>query len=208
MLDKTGFDQWAEEYDGSVERSDETGTYPFVGYKEILKRIFQKVMNTSNAKVLDLGFGTAVLTYELYKKDCKIYGQDFSKKMIELAHERMPDAHLYEGDLTKGLAEPLKLQNYDYIVATYSLHHLTDKEKITLLHSLLQRLNENGMILIGDVAFKTREELETCRKQTGNAWDDEEVYCVVEELKSDFPDLTYIPVSYCSGIIEISKSIK
>lgn len=205
MLDKTGFDQWAEEYDESVERSDETGAYPFAGYKEILKRIFQKIANTSNVKVLDLGFGTAVLTYELYKRGCKIYGQDFSKKMIELANKKMPDAHLYEGDLTSGLVEPLESEDYDYIIATYSLHHLTDKEKITLLHSLLRKLKENGKILIGDVVFKTREELETCKKQTGDAWDDEEVYFVVEELKSNFPDLIYIPVSYCSGIIEISK---
>jgi putative AdoMet-dependent methyltransferase len=33
--------------------------------------------------------------------------------MIELASEKMPDAHLYQGDFTQGLVEPLQTQNYD-----------------------------------------------------------------------------------------------
>ena len=36
MLNSTGFDQWADEYDRSVARSDAAGSYPFAGYQEIL----------------------------------------------------------------------------------------------------------------------------------------------------------------------------
>ena len=36
MLNNTGFDQWADEYDRSVARSDAAGSYPFAGYQEIL----------------------------------------------------------------------------------------------------------------------------------------------------------------------------
>ena len=49
--------------------------------------------------------------------------------MIELASEKMPNAHLYQGDFSKELVEPLQNFRYDYIVATYSLHHLTDAQK-------------------------------------------------------------------------------
>ena len=46
--------------------------------------------------------------------------------MIELAQKKMPDAHLYQGDFSKGLVESLLQHTYDFILATYSLYHLTD----------------------------------------------------------------------------------
>ena len=36
MLDKKGFDLWADGYDRAVGISDEDGTYPFAGYKQLL----------------------------------------------------------------------------------------------------------------------------------------------------------------------------
>ena len=61
MLNNKGFDLWADGYDKSVGLSDEANTYPFAGYKKVLAVIFQTVMQTPNASVLDIGFGTAVL---------------------------------------------------------------------------------------------------------------------------------------------------
>ena len=43
MLNNTGFDQWADEYDRSVARSDAAGSYPFAGYQEILDAIVRPV---------------------------------------------------------------------------------------------------------------------------------------------------------------------
>ena len=88
MLNNKGFDLWADGYDKSVGLSDEANTYPFAGYKKVLAAIFQTVMQTPNASVLDIGFGTAVLTAKLYEQGCTIYGQDFSSRMIELASEK------------------------------------------------------------------------------------------------------------------------
>ena len=203
MLDSKGFDLWADGYDKAVGVSDEENTYPFAGYKKVLNTIFQTVMEKPGAVVLDIGFGTGVLTAKLYEQGCVIYGQDFSSKMIELASAKMPHAHLYQGDFTKGLAEPLKHRSYDYIVATYSLHHLTDELKKVFLNDLLNHLNKNGKILIGDVAFETREELDQCRQQAGDEWDDDEIYFVVNELKKDFPALLFTKISYCAGILTL-----
>ena len=160
MLDNKGFDVWAEEYDTSVKLSNEDNTYPFAGYNEIIYKIYKKVISKSNATVLDIGFGTGTLTQKLYQYGCDIYGQDFSLRMIELASNRMPNANLYQGDFTKGVVEQLKQRLYDFIIATYSIHHLKRDEKVKFLHELLSLLNKNGMILIGDVMFETQKELE------------------------------------------------
>ena len=125
MLNKNDFDLWADGYDIAVGISDEENTYPFAGYRDVLGNIFHAIMEKPNATVLDIGFGTGTLTTKLYEHGCSIYGQDFSSGMIELASGKMPGSHLYQGDFTKGLVEPLRNQCYDFIVATYSLHHLT-----------------------------------------------------------------------------------
>lgn len=205
MLDKTGFDLWADGYDRSVGLSNEANTYPFAGYKEVLGTIFQTVMKKEKAVVLDIGFGTGTLTAKLYEQGCAIYGQDFSRKMMEIASAKMPHAHLYQGDFSKGLSEPLLDQHYDFIVATYSLHHLTDEQKIAFLHTLQSLLNEQGGILIGDIAFQSREELDQCRKAAGTDWDDDEIYCVADELRIHFPNISFTRISYCAGILTLSR---
>ena len=204
MLDNKGFDLWADGYDASVGLSDEENIYPFAGYKRVLNGIFQRIVQKPNAVVLDIGFGTGVLTSKLYEYGCTVYGQDFSRKMIELASKKMPDAHLYQGDFSQGLAKPLTRQSYDFIVATYSLHHLTDAQKNTFLHTLCKCLKADGRILIGDVAFATREELNRCRLATEDEWDDEEIYFVADEWKNEFPALQFEPVSYCAGILTLT----
>ena len=213
MLDNKGFDVWAEEYDTSVKLSNEDNTYPFAGYNEIIYKIYKKVISKSNATVLDIGFGTGTLTQKLYQYGCDIYGQDFSLKMIKLASNRMPNASLYQGDFTKGVVEQLKQRLYDFIIATYSIHHLKRDEKVKFLHELLSLLNKNGMILIGDVMFETQKELEKCREELLDKcreelldkWDNDEFYCVVSDLKKEFPNLQFERISFCSGIISLLK---
>ena len=123
-----------------------------------------------------------------------------------MASEKMPDAKLYLGDLTDGLAEPLKNQKYDFIIATYVLHHLTDEQKVVLLKDLLGYLKEGGKILIGDVAFETREKLDQCRQEAGDDWDDDEIYIVAEELRKAFPVLTFTQISFCAGILTLAQA--
>jgi len=205
MLDNKGFDLWADEYDKAVGLSDEDNTYPFAGYKKILGKIYELIMDKPNAEVLDIGFGTATLTTKLYENGCGIYGQDFSSEMIKIASDKMPEAHLYQGDFAQGLVEPLKQKSYDFIVATYSIHHLNDEQKIIFLRELIDRLKDDGKILIGDVAFESRVEMDKCREESGDEWDDEEIYCVADELRSEFPQLHFEKATFCSGILMLSR---
>lgn len=205
MLDNRGFDLWADGYDAEVGLSDEENSYPFAGYKDVLGGIFKEVMTKGNARVLDIGFGTGTLTARLYENGCDVYGQDFSQRMIEIAQEKMPDSKLYQGDFSKGLVTQLKKQKYDFIIGTYSLHHLSDEQKASFFSKLLDQLNDGGKILIGDVAFKTRAELEKCKADAGDEWDDDEIYFVIDEIRKAFPQTEFEQKSYCSGIIKISR---
>lgn len=206
MLNNTGFDLWADGYDKTVGISDDDGTYPFAGYKQLLNEIYNRILSAGGNTVLDIGFGTGTLTARLYDQGCRIFGQDFSHRMIALAQEKMPDARLYAGDFSHGLASPLTEQTYDAIVATYSLHHLTDEQKIPFLRSLLPLLKEGGCIYIGDVAFETRAALDECRIATGDGWDEDEYYFVCDELKQNFPQLTFKQTSFCAGMLTLSKA--
>ena len=205
MLDNKGFDLWADDYDKSVGLSDDDNTYPFAGYKEILNQIYNDVLSIEAKKVLDIGFGTGTLTSQLYEKGIEIYGQDFSKEMFDITKEKMPKAKLYFKDFSHGLDEALLTNRYDAIIATYSLHHLVDEDKIDFIKSLLPLLNDRGKILIGDVAFRTRDELEDCKLQAGNFWDDEEFYFVYDEMKDKFSTITFNQISHCAGIIIIEN---
>ena len=205
MLNEKGFDQWAEDYEQSVALSDADDRYPFAGYRDILDTICRNVLSQGAKDVLDIGFGTGTLSAALYAQGCRIYGQDFSARMIELAQAKMPDARLYQGDFSKGLVPELCAQQYDAIVATYSLHHLTDAQKIDFLRALLPLLKQDGCIFIGDVAFRTRDELEACRNAAGSEWDEDEIYFVYDELHSQFPALTFESFSHCNALLTLRK---
>lgn len=203
MLDEKGFDLWAEGYDKSVELNDESDSYPFAGYKALLNGIYCDVLSKGYKVVLDIGFGTGVLSTKLYERGVKIYGQDFSKNMVDIAAAKMPNAVLYCGDFAKGLVEELAENKYDAIIATYSLHHLEDGRKINFIKSLLPLLREKGCLYIGDVAFSTRDELETCKLAQGDDWDDEEYYFVAEEILPQFENMEFRAYSHCAGVFRL-----
>lgn len=205
MLDQTGFDLWADEYDQSVDLSDKEHTYPFAGYKQILNEIYNRVLMTERPTVLDIGFGTGFLTGKLYEHGCYIWGQDFSEKMIASARAKMPEANLYQGDFSNGLVEELMWNKYDAIIATYSLHHLSDNQKVSFIKDLLPLLKDGGSLYIGDVAFETRMELEHQKKLIGKEWDPDESYFAADEFIRSFPGMKYEPFSFCAGLLSFQK---
>lgn len=205
MLNNTGFDLWADGYDKSVGLSDENDRYPFAGYRAMMNTLYQRVLAQSGRDVLDIGFGTGVLTSRLYEQGCRIYGQDFSAQMLRLAQDRMPKATLFCGDFSQGLSTPLTQRTYDAIVATYSLHHLTDRQKVDFIRSLLPLLREGGCLYIGDVAFPSRAALEVCRLHAGDLWDADETYFVFDEMKCFFPQMQFEPLSPCAGILSLRR---
>ena len=189
MLDRAGFDLWAGGYDKSVGLSEEENSYPFAGYRA----------------VLDLGLGTGVLAARLYGDGCRIWGVDFSENMLSAARAKMPEARLLCRDFSRGLPPEWEDERFDYVVCTYALHHLTDREKPALLRDALRHLAPGGSVLVGDVAFESRAELERCRADWRELWDEEECYPVAETLRQEFPNLRFEPQSFCAGVFILEK---
>ena len=205
MLDSKGFDLWADGYDRSVGLSDDNGEYPFAGYREVLGLIYSRVLQMGAGRVLDIGFGTGTLTKKLYDAGCEICGQDFSERMVEIARAKMPKALLCTADFSEGLVPELRACRYDAIIASYSLHHIDDERKAGFLRELTPLLLDGGTILIGDVAFRTRRELELCRERAGESWDEDEHYFVYEELQAALPKLAFTRISHCAGVFSLSR---
>jgi len=208
MLDSTGFDLWANGYDKSVNLSEQNNEYPFAGYKDVLNYVYKQVREKDGANVLDIGFGTGILTTQLYNIGCNITGIDFSNNMIDIAKQKMPYATLINWNFSYDLPNEIKNCHFDYIISTYAFHHLIDKEKITFIKSLFPLLNKTGKILLGDVSFETRNELEECKAKYNEYWDNDEIYFIVEEIKNQLNDeyfCEYIKISHCAGVLTIAN---
>lgn len=208
MLDSKGFDLWANGYDKSVNLSEENNEYPFAGYKDVLNYIYNQVRENSCSSVLDIGFGTGILTTQLYNEGYHITGIDFSSSMIDIAKTKMPDAILINWDFTSGLPAEITGNKYDYIISTYAIHHLSDEEKVEFIKSLLKLLNVDGKILIGDISFETSKELDECKETYKEIWDNEEFYFVANAMIKSLNELYYCnyeKISYCSGVLIVAN---
>jgi len=206
MLNSTGFDLWANEYDKTVNLSEENNEYPFAGYKNVLNAIYQQIREKAGATVLDIGFGTGVLTTQLYKSGCQITGVDFSDNMIDIAKEKMPLATLIKWDFSNGLPDEIKNKKFDFIISTYALHHISDKEKVEFIKSLSSLLNPKGKILVGDVSFETKNDYQLCKSKYEQDWDNDEFYFVSEEMQEMMNDLyfcDYAKISQCAGVLSV-----
>lgn len=201
MLNNQEFDLWADGYDKSVQLSEESNTYPFAAYKQVLNTIYRTIRENNGKTVLDIGFGTGTLTTKLYHDGVSITGIDFSPKMIQIAQEKMPEARLIEFDFTAGLPQELLTEKFDYIVCTYAIHHLTREQKVHFLTLLKSVLQPHGEILLGDVIFQSAEDRQRCIASTGDSWDEDEVYIVMDELTADCDlDMQFVKCSDCSGV--------
>lgn len=203
MLNNKGFDLWADDYDRTVQISEKSNLYPFAGYKEILNMIFNEVMNNGESKVLDIGFGTGVLSSRIYENGHEVHGIDFSSSMHSIAKSKMPEANLILWDISEGLPSEVSAETYDYIINTYTLHHLNDDDKYIFIKDLMSHLKENGKLLIGDISFESRKKLETCHQDNIDYWDEDEIYFISDEIGERLKmvyNCDYFQVSHCGGL--------
>ena len=103
-------------------KSNDEYSYPFAGYYEILKIIYKTVCERKkDGYILDVGFGTGILTEKFYQNGYSVTGIDFSQQMIDTANLKMPDANLIQHDFSTGYPSALKEKTFDFIISTYAI---------------------------------------------------------------------------------------
>lgn len=199
------YDLWKNGYGASIHLLEEKDEYPVAGYSTLLNQVYNMVRNSNAKKILDAGFGTGILTRKLYDDGYEMYGVDASEQMVEAGQELMPNATLKVGDYSMGFPLSLMKIKYDIIISTYAFHHLDHYEKVLLLRDMLRQLREGGQIIIGDLAFESKEEMKQFRKENKENWLYEDMYLIFRECAKDFPDAKWTKISKCAGIVVITK---
>ncbi len=208
LLKEEGFNEWAGSYDKDIPAM--ATEYPFDGYYQVLAFVHQQIeVVEGETKILDIGIGTGLLSLELYKAGARIYGMDFSERMLAITAEKMPNACLAAGDFANGLPPILAKEQFQYIISSYALHHIDDVGKVKFLLDLQQQLLPKGKIIIADIAFETVDDLEVCKAKNINHWDHSEFYTVAEQLQATLQQAgissKYQQISSCGGVFVIEK---
>lgn len=125
-------------------------------YEEIAGQ-FTSLKSTDS--VLDLGCGTGLELEGLFHQCPKlsVTGIDVSKAMLALLKSKYKSRNL---KLVCGsyFDVPLGEAAYDFALSTYSLHHFTKDQKLTLYKKIHSALKPAGMFVLGDYTVKTQEE--------------------------------------------------
>lgn len=120
--------------------------------------------NYQNPKILDLGAGTGILTELLYKQhpQSNITLLDLSTDMLNVAKTKFNNTKFKY--ITADYLEYDFTENYDIIVSSLSIHHLTDEEKKTLYAKIYETLNPQGIFINADQVRGSTEHTEKIYK--------------------------------------------
>ena len=198
------FDDWASGYDQSV--LDEK-RFPFIGYQQALERVVRLAEAQPGMRVLDIGTGTANLAAMFAARGCEVWGIDFSGAMLERARHKLPQAKFLLADVRDGWPGGLP-PDFERIVSGYTFHHFDLAEKTRILKGLAAHLASQGRLVIADIAFRDRADMDRCRFMVGGDWDDEFYWLADETIAALEPaglKTVFTPVSICAGIFVMEK---
>lgn len=207
QIRKELFDNWASNYNKSVIKSEQEETYPFAGYSNIKYQITDIITKKPSAHILDMGVGTGEITSPLYNLGYKVTGVDLSEKMIGLAKKKMPNAmylcDTFQNSLTK------LIDQYDFIIFNYSIHHLEYQSQVDLLIKLYDYLSSQGLIIIGDVSTFNTLDMNKLQEMYDSIWDDEEYYPILDIYKKSdikkYYKITYTKTNEVAGLFKLIK---
>jgi putative AdoMet-dependent methyltransferase len=205
------FDDWAATLDQDIlEGADK---FPFVGYQQVLDEVARQAKPAPEEAVLDLGIGTANLTQRFVAQGCRVYGLDFSAKMLEAARSKFPALQLAQADLMGDWPSVLRARfdrtRFAAIVSGYTFHHFDLADKVRLLLRLRdEHLSPGGKIVIGDIAFENAAAEEAARTGWGELWEEEDYWIADETLaacRQAGLQVSYTQISSCGGVFAIQS---
>jgi putative AdoMet-dependent methyltransferase len=151
-VDEFNHDELAARYDADV--LDEADPIR-AGYADVLRWTVERAEISPASSVVDLGCGTGN-TSALIPAARHLTCVDISRKMMALARPKL--AHLasveyVQADLLEFFDEA---REFDRLISTYAVHHLTEGEKGVLLERVAASLAPDGVAVFGDLMFADR----------------------------------------------------
>ncbi len=146
---------------------------------EILKSFYRHFLSGKKQKnILDLGCGDGIITKELFKVDNSISATlvDGSEDMLNSAKESLKgikNINYIPASFQEILEKDILHQNFDFIVSSLSIHHLTMNEKTSLFKEVYDHLHPKGYFLNIDVVLSSDENLEKWYLLLWKEWIDE-----------------------------------
>lgn len=104
---------------------------------------------TTSIDVLDLGAGTGLFSKHVFEKypNARFLLYDLADKMLEVAKDRF-HSFPQHFDFMIGDYKTLQIAHeYDLVISSLSIHHLTDKEKQELFRSIYSVLRKPGIFI-------------------------------------------------------------
>jgi len=133
---------------------------------ELLRSFYKHfISNKPESFVLDLGCGDGFIIHELLKIDDSIAATliDASEDMLNKAKERLKGfkkIHFIKASFQDILDKNIALQNFDFIISSLAIHHLSMNEKIALFKYIYSHLNADGYFLNIDVILAPTGDIE------------------------------------------------
>ncbi len=159
--DRWDFDRQSADYDRiTAHKQQHNQRYnPHENYQRVLDFVAQQVEN--HCRIADLGTGTGNLAHLLNENGHQVTGLDQSARMLEKAREKLPEVRFVHGNM---LDLPFETEEFDAVVSTYALHHLSEKEKERAWTEMIRIIGPQGAIVVGDNMFFDAADKETQRK--------------------------------------------
>lgn len=176
--DKWNFNSWAKSYDEDVKK--DTGELKiYKNYDLILQSVYDLVeaLDRRNSNILEIGVGTGNLASKFLKNNYNIIGIDQSREMLSVAKEKYPSLKVRLGEFLK---IPYDNNSFDIIISTYAFHHLNEEEKCIAIEEIIRVLKDDGVIIIGDLMFESKEEEQEMLKNLSQ----KQIYAIKDEYYS------------------------
>jgi len=150
-----------DDFFNKVANTYDTHMIDDLGLKEFYDE-FQKLLQFSDEKFVfvDLGCGTGLEIERIFAScpNAEITGIDLSEAMLQLLKQKFADKLAQLNIICKSYFNfDFGNSKYDYAVSTYSLHHFSPNEKLTLYKQIYDGLKENGIFINGDYIVNSIE---------------------------------------------------
>jgi putative AdoMet-dependent methyltransferase len=172
-------DTEAADYDNDVRNeADPIRT----GYRDVLRWVIREAQITPSSRVLELGSGTGNLS-ELIASCGELVSVDVSENMEAIAKRKvrhLTNRRFIKADILEVFTQ--ELGEFDAVISTYTVHHLTDQEKQRLFALVFGHLVPSGSAVFGDLMVQNSSEKEAKIRQYLTEGDQATAQAINEEF--------------------------